>query len=115
MCATHSTPGPSDRARGLLLRPWRAADTAAPVDAHRAAAVRRRPTAPLEDEAGARRWIDEQQEAACRGERFSLPVAEEGTVGPADQVVPRVRGPGHVLPPWPPQYPDPGHVRHRDG
>jgi RimJ/RimL family protein N-acetyltransferase len=24
---------------------------------------------------------------------------------------------GHVLPPWPPQYPDPGHVhvRHRDG
>ncbi|MEU9579366.1 GNAT family N-acetyltransferase [Streptomyces chilikensis] len=90
MTATRPVP---DTASGLLLRPWRATDAAALAAAHRDDAMRRWLTDPLDDEAGARRWIDEQRTAAERGERFSFAVLEE-TGELAGQVVLREIRPG---------------------
>ncbi|MFE5210426.1 GNAT family N-acetyltransferase [Streptomyces sp. NPDC056600] len=193
MRATYPAPRSPAPAHGLHLRPWRPADAAPLVEAHRDDAMRRWLTDPLDDVAAARLWIDAQEEAAGRGERFSFAVVEETAVpgddadalgasgGVAGQVVVRVPHPGapvgevgywtaawargrrvapralevltgwafasfdgltalelthqesnhascrvaarcgyplgRVLPPWPPRFPDPGHVhvRHRDG
>lgn len=77
------TPG---RAHGLRLRPWRPADAAALVEAHRDDVMRRWLTDPLDDVTAARRWIDAQEEAAVRGERFSFAVEEEAEEERAGQL-----------------------------
>ncbi|MEU3557422.1 GNAT family N-acetyltransferase [Streptomyces fragilis] len=77
MRATYPAPGSPAPAHGLLLRPWHPADAAALVDAHRDEAMRRWLTGPFDDVAAARGWIDAQERAADRGERFSFAVVEE--------------------------------------
>ncbi|WP_448319577.1 GNAT family N-acetyltransferase, partial [Streptomyces sp. CO7] len=72
MRATYPAPRSPAPAHGLHLRPWRPADAAALVEAHRDDAMRWWLTDPLDDVTAARGWVDAQEEAAGRGERFSF-------------------------------------------
>ncbi|MFJ6081149.1 GNAT family N-acetyltransferase [Streptomyces sp. NPDC092369] len=60
----------------LALRPWRLEDAAALVDLYRDEALRRWTTAALDDEAGADRWVREQQRGWSEGNRFGFAVVE---------------------------------------
>ncbi|MFJ5924346.1 GNAT family N-acetyltransferase [Kitasatospora sp. NPDC092948] len=65
----------------LRLRPWEAGDADALVAAHRDPAMRRWLTAVIDDEAGARRWIDSQRQGWDAGTRFAFAVLEDGGAG----------------------------------
>ncbi|MGY0055983.1 GNAT family N-acetyltransferase [Streptomyces sp. LZ34] len=63
-------------APALVLRPWGPADAADLVELCQDRALRRWTNAAVDDEAGAARWIQEQQRGREAGDRFSFAVVE---------------------------------------
>ncbi|MEU2544712.1 GNAT family N-acetyltransferase [Streptomyces roseolus] len=70
----HVDPTPS--APALVLRPWRAEDVAALVEAFHDPALRHWAGTPVEDEAGGARWVRAQQHGWEAGNRFGFAVLE---------------------------------------
>ncbi|MFF3918527.1 GNAT family N-acetyltransferase [Streptomyces sp. NPDC001852] len=75
----------------LLLRPWRAADTADLVELHRDDSLRRRTSSGIDDEVGAARWVREQQRGWETGDRFAFAVVEPEAAGGEGRLV------GHIV------------------
>ncbi|MGY3339895.1 RimJ/RimL family protein N-acetyltransferase [Streptomyces filamentosus] len=65
-------------APALVLRPWRAEDVPALVEAHRDPELRHRLGAVVEDGAGAERWVEEQRRGWETGTRFGFAVLAAG-------------------------------------
>ncbi|MDX3230670.1 GNAT family N-acetyltransferase [Streptomyces sp. ME19-01-6] len=82
-----ATPG----APALLLRPWVPADAVALAELYRDGALRRWARAAVDDEAGAARWIQEQQRGWQAGSRFTFAVVESRTEAPGGRLA------GHVV------------------
>ncbi len=74
----------------LLLRPWRAADTADLVELHRDDSLRRYTSSGIDDEAGAARWVREQRGWET-GDRFAFAVVAPEAAGGEGQLV------GHIV------------------
>ncbi|ADI05159.1 putative acetyltransferase [Streptomyces bingchenggensis BCW-1] len=66
-------------APALVLRPWGPADAADLVELYRDDVLRRWTSSAVDDEAGAARWIQEQQRGWETGERFTFAVVEART------------------------------------
>ncbi|MGN5376959.1 GNAT family N-acetyltransferase [Streptomyces lasalocidi] len=75
----------------LLLRPWRAADTAGLAELHRDDSPRRHTSSGIDDEAGAARWVRKQQRGWETGDRFAFAVAEPEAAGGEGQLT------GHIV------------------
>ncbi|MGW2016649.1 GNAT family N-acetyltransferase [Streptomyces sp. NPDC001927] len=78
-------------APALLLRRWNLMDAAGLVELYQDSALRRWTSAALDDEAGAMRWVRDQQKGWHAGNRFSFAVVESGTPGRSEELV------GHVV------------------
>lgn len=63
-------------APALVLRPWRLSDAPDVVAIHQDEELRRWITSAVDDEAGAVRWVGEQQRGWEAGERFAFAVVE---------------------------------------
>ncbi|MFD3940885.1 GNAT family N-acetyltransferase [Streptomyces sp. NPDC058611] len=63
-------------APALVLRPWCGEDAAGLVEVHRDPAMRRRASAPMEDEADGLRWVRARERGWSAGERFGFAVLE---------------------------------------
>ncbi|KAK1183745.1 GNAT family N-acetyltransferase [Streptomyces sp. NBS 14/10] len=66
-------------APALVLRPWGPADAADLVEVYRDDVLRRWTSSAVDDEAGAARWIQEQQRGWETGDRFAFAVVEART------------------------------------
>ncbi|MFI9604107.1 GNAT family N-acetyltransferase [Streptomyces sp. NPDC052043] len=105
MTAYLSAPATS-RGPALILRPWSEADAADLVEAYRDDALRHWTTSAVDDEAGAARWIREQQQGRETRNRYAFAVLEprgpedaegaEGAEGPEGREG-RDRLVGHVV------------------
>ncbi|MFD7491333.1 GNAT family N-acetyltransferase [Streptomyces sp. NPDC059832] len=65
----------------LLLRPWRADDAPALVEAYRDPAMRAMLLTQVTDEAGAKQWLRAQQEGRESGSRFGFAVVDRDRGG----------------------------------
>ena len=65
-------------APALVLRPWHLADVPALVGVHQGDVLRRWISSPVDDEAGAVRWVGERQRGWEAGDCFSFAVVEAG-------------------------------------
>ncbi|MFH8340036.1 GNAT family N-acetyltransferase [Streptomyces sp. AM6-12] len=92
-------PAPSSGpAPALLLRPWWPEDAAGLVAVYRDAALRRWTSGAVDDEAGARRWIEAQRHGWETGERCAFAVVEEPGASSSGRQPPVVgRVVGHVV------------------
>ncbi|MFD8423411.1 GNAT family N-acetyltransferase [Streptomyces sp. NPDC059466] len=75
----------------LILRPWSPADTADLVELYRDDTLRRWTSAAVNDEAGAARWVHDQQRGWEAGNRFGFAVVEAGSPGTEGRLA------GHVV------------------
>lgn len=78
-------------APALLLRQWNLTDAADLVELYQDSALRRWTSVALDDEAGAMRWVRDQQEGWQAGNRFAFAVVESETPGRPEELV------GHVV------------------
>lgn len=85
---SHTAAMPS--APGLLLRPWRPADAAELVELYRDESLRRWTSRAIDDVAGARRWVGENQRGWAAGDRCTFAVVEPGAAGQPDRLL------GHI-------------------
>ncbi|MFC9735243.1 GNAT family N-acetyltransferase [Streptomyces roseolus] len=67
--------GPTPSAPALVLRPWRAEDVAALVEAFRDPALRHWAGTPVRDEADGARWVRAQQQGWEAGFRLCAPAS----------------------------------------
>ncbi|MFB7586124.1 GNAT family N-acetyltransferase [Streptomyces sp. NPDC056169] len=70
----HASPTPS--APALVLRPWRAEDIDALVEAFQDPALRQMTSTPLVEHADGSRWVRAQQRGWAAGDRFAFAVLE---------------------------------------
>ncbi|MFB7597171.1 GNAT family N-acetyltransferase [Streptomyces sp. NPDC056160] len=75
----------------LLLRQWRAVDTAELVGLHRDGSMRRWAGSGIQDEADAARWVHEQQRGWETGDRFAFAVVEPEAAGGEERLM------GHIV------------------
>lgn len=68
-------------APALLLRPWNPGDATALVELYRDKELRRWTSSAVDDEAGARKWVQVQQCGWEAGDRFSFAVTEPRSPG----------------------------------
>ncbi|MGW4346634.1 GNAT family N-acetyltransferase [Streptomyces sp. NPDC004690] len=83
--------GATSSAPALVLRPWRPADAPGLVELYRDDALRRWTSAAVDDEAGAARWVRDQQRGWEAGDRYAFAVIESQGAGGAGRLA------GHVV------------------
>ncbi|HWS32449.1 MAG TPA: GNAT family N-acetyltransferase [Actinoplanes sp.] len=69
----------TNSAPDLTLRPWRVADVAALVEAHRDPVLRSRTAVPIDTEDDGLRWIRAQEQGWAAADRFAFAVLETGS------------------------------------
>lgn len=79
------------QAPALVLRPWDPADAADLVGLCQDPALRRWTNTPVDDEAGAVRWIQEQQRGRAAGHRFAFAIVESRATSPEGRLA------GHMV------------------
>lgn len=78
-------------APALLLRQWNLTDAADLVELYQDNSLRRWTSVALDDEVGAMRWVQDQQNGWQAGNRFAFAVVESENPGRSDKLV------GHVV------------------